>query len=93
MHQEELDEQEELRQVLENDLLRLYGPVLTGQALRQVLGYQSKDSFRQGVTRKTVPVPLFEIEHRRGKFALAKDIAAFLARQRFKSMSGGSNGR
>lgn len=76
----------EVRQLaneLEEDLLKLHGPVLTGDVLRQALGYVSKDAFRQSVVRKTVPVPLFEIDNRRGKFALTKDIAEFLASQRY----------
>ena len=81
------NQENDLKAELEKDLLRLYGPVLHGKNLREALGYETRDSFRQAVTRKVVPVPLFDIEHRRGKFALSKDVAAYLAKKRCESMS------
>jgi len=77
--------QDELKKELEEDLLRIHGPLLTAEALWKLLGYQSRSAFKQAVSRNHVPVPLFDIEHRRGKFALAKDLAAFLAEKRCKS--------
>ena len=71
-----------LEKELEQDLLRTFGPMMFGKDLIRALGYVSKEAFRQSVVRKTVQVPLFEIPHRRGKFALVKDVAKFLARQR-----------
>lgn len=73
-----------LEEVLESDLLRQYGPILTGDALRKSLGYPSMDAFRQALSRGTVPVTVFPLENRRGKFALAKDVAKWLAEQRNK---------
>ena len=77
----------DLRKSLENDLLRLYGPILTGDALWRSLGYTSKEAFRQALSRGTVPVHIFSIQNRRGKFALAKDVAQFLTEQRFLTQS------
>lgn len=71
--------------VLERDLLELYGPLITGENLIKALGYRSKAAFRQSVVRKTVPVQLFEIENRRGKYALTKDVACYLAERRCSS--------
>lgn len=68
-----------LAEELECDLLRLHGPLMGGAELRRALGYPSANAFRQAVARKTVPVKVFSIEHRRGKFALSKDVAAWLA--------------
>jgi hypothetical protein len=76
---------EELRISLEKDLFDRFGPVMTGESLIKSLGYSSKDAFRQSIVRKTVPVQLFEIEGRRGKFALTKDVACYLAERRFNS--------
>lgn len=73
-----------LQKQLEEDLLKLYGPVVTGDNLWKSLGYVSKDAFRQSIARGTLPVKIFNIENRRGKYALVKDIAEWLARQRFK---------
>lgn len=71
-----------LQAALENDLMTRYGPVLTGDVLIKALGYISKDAFRQSVIRKTVGVQLFEMDNRRGKYALTKEVASYLAEKR-----------
>lgn len=73
---------EELEKQLEKDLLTTHGPMLFGDALLKALGYGSGDAFRHAVSRNTVPVPIFTIAKRRGKFALTKDVAHWLASQR-----------
>ena len=70
---------EALAQILEADLMAKYGPLLSGNSLREVLGYRSMDAMRQAVLRGTMPVPIFSIKHRRGKFALIKDVAIWLS--------------
>lgn len=72
----------ELIAALERDLLEKYGPLITNEDLRAALGYPTMESFRQALSRKTVPVPVFSLEKRRGKYALTKDVAAWLAMQR-----------
>lgn len=69
---------------LEQDLLDKYGPMMSGDNLRIALGYPSKDAFRQALVRKTLPIAVFSIEKRRGKFALTKDVATWIAEQREK---------
>lgn len=76
------DAQSILETQLHDSLLRLHGPMIYGDDLRSALGYPSKDAFRQAIVRKTIPIPIFDIEHRKGKFALTKDVAAWLAKQR-----------
>ncbi len=71
-----------LAQVLEEDMLKHYGPILTGDLLRKALGYPSMDAVRQAVARGTIPIPIFPLKNRRGKFALVKDVANWLADQR-----------
>ena len=71
-----------LEEVLESDLLGQFGPMLTGEALRKALGYPSMDALRQALSRGTLPVPVFPLKNRRGKFALVKDVAHWLAEQR-----------
>lgn len=73
-----------LVQALEKDLLEQYGPVLTGANLQKALGYPSMDAMRQAMFRNQAPVPVFKLKNRRGRFALAKDIANWLAKQRFQ---------
>jgi hypothetical protein len=79
--------------LLERDLLHHYGPMVSGDTLRLVLGYPSPDAFRQALSRKTVPVPVFTVPHRRGKFALVKDVAIWLARQRERAEPIGKTGK
>ena len=62
-----------------------YGPMIGGKNLYKVLGYNTSGAFRQAVYKKTVPVDIFTIENRRGKFALSIDIARWLAEQKFKN--------
>jgi len=71
-----------LAERLELDLMDRYGPVVTGDSLREVLGFPSMGALRQAITRGTISVTIFEIENRRGKFALIKDVAIWLADNR-----------
>jgi len=73
---------ETLSSVLERELTYQYGPLVSNDVLRLLLGYSSKAAFRQALSRKTVPIPIFSLANRRGKFALVKDIALWLAIQR-----------
>lgn len=88
MHQPLFDEP--LAVVLERELMNRYGPIVSNDNLRLVLGYASKDAFRQAVSRKTVPIAVFEIEHRKGKFALIRDVALWLATQRERAFIAGA---
>lgn len=68
--------------VIEKDLFDRYGPLIMDEALRIALGYKSSDAFRKALTRKTVPIPVFSLKNRRGKYALVKDVAMWLTQQR-----------
>jgi hypothetical protein len=69
-----------LAEQLEKQLLEFYrAPVLTGTDLQKALGYRSIDSLRQSILRNQFPVRVFNMPNRRGKFALVKDIALYLA--------------
>ena len=84
-----MNELNELEKALEEDLLKLYGPVLSGENLTKSLGYVSRVAFRQSIVRKTVPVKIFKMDGRRGYYALTKDVARYLAKVRHQSQSGG----
>lgn len=71
-----------LAELLEEELTHRYGVMLSSHVLWQVLGYPSPSAFRQAISRGTVGVPVFEVPNRRGRFALAKDVAAWIAEQR-----------
>ncbi|WP_295994974.1 hypothetical protein [Rugamonas sp.] len=77
------------RQIAEELSARLqsqYGSVLGSTALTKELGYQSSASFQRALSRGTVPVPIFKIQHRRGSFALAIDVATWLSHQRAQAV-------
>lgn len=73
---------EALAELLENELMGRYGPLISNDDLRVALGYVSMDAFRQALARKTMPIPVFPLPNRRGKFALVKDVAVWLSQQR-----------
>jgi hypothetical protein len=78
----QLPNSEQLTQELQEVLTRLYGPLLASRDLWKLLGYASPAAYRQARIRQKIPVTEFEIEGRRGRFALAKDVARWLAEQR-----------
>ena len=60
-------------------LLDLYGPLIGGKDLVKVLGFRTHASFRQAVRlNKLVGINTFEIEGRRGRFALTADVEIWL---------------
>lgn len=59
-------------------LLGTYGPIVGGEDLVRLLGYPSSVALRQANSRGTVPVAIFNIPHRRGKFAFTEEVAAWL---------------
>lgn len=76
---------------IEKELFDRYGPLIADDALRIALGYKTTDAFRQALTRKTVPIPIFTFPNRRGKYALVKDVATWLANQRNSSLDPNHN--
>lgn len=71
-----------MAELLERELMTQYGPLISNDNLRQALGYTSMEAFRQALARKTMPVPVFSLPNRRGKYALVKDVAVWLFQQR-----------
>lgn len=72
----------DLARELNDELVARFGLMLPSTALAKALGYPSAQAYRQAVVRGTVPVPLFRVAHRRGYFALARDVAAWVSAQR-----------
>lgn len=72
---------------LNEDLLQRYGPLVGGSALYELLGYPSAEAFRQACHRERLPIPVFRIPHRRGHYALSRDIAGWLAQLRSTSLA------
>lgn len=73
---------DELARELNEQFIQQFGPILSSETLVKVLGYKSAAAYRQAVVRHTVPVPLFQIPNRRGRFALARDVAIWISQQR-----------
>lgn len=71
-----------MEQGLERELMLRYGPLIANNDLRSVLGYPSMAALRQALCRGKVPILVFSLEHRRGKYALAHDVAVWLVAQR-----------
>lgn len=78
--------QQNLANELEEKLTKTYGPTMSNDDLRKVLGFNSMAAFRQALVRNQVPVPVFTIENRHGKFALTKDIAEWLSATREQAL-------
>lgn len=78
------EERELLAKQIEQDLLSLFGtPMLNLSQLQRALNYCSIGAIKQSIIRGTLPVSVFELPNRRGKFALAKDVSLFMAEQAF----------
>ena len=56
----------------------IYGPLIGGKDLVQVLGFKTSAAFRRAVRMNMLGVKTFNIEARRGKFAFSKDVDEWL---------------
>lgn len=79
-----INDKHELVIKLEKDLMDRYGPIIGGEDLRQVLGYKTAAAFRLALKLGDISLPIFNIEKRRGKFALSIDIANWIVNQKYK---------
>jgi hypothetical protein len=77
---------------LEHDLTARYGVMLGSNALWRELAFRSPVAFRVALSRGMIGVPFFTLPNRRGRFALAKDIAAWIANQRHASQINEADG-
>lgn len=76
---------DKLAAVIEAELTRSYGPTLRGQPLASALGYSSSAALRQAAKMGRVSVPLFTPQNRRGRWAVTREVARWLAEQRYLS--------
>lgn len=60
-------------------LIATHGGVVGGATLWRLLGFRSADAFRKAAQRRTLPVNVFTLPHRRGRFAKTADVAVWLA--------------
>jgi hypothetical protein len=66
------------RLTTEKVLTETYGAVMSGVELRKALGFKSVSAFHRAVAAGNVQVGFFRMPGRRGRFALASDVAAWL---------------
>lgn len=71
---------------IESELIEKYGHLLNMEALRKTLAFSTVGALQQSINRGSLNIPIFSIENRKGKFALAKDVAEWLVNQREKSL-------
>lgn len=72
-----------LKRELERRLTVENGSLMTGQALRRELGFNSRGAFERARTNGRIGVKIFTLYGRRGKFAMTRDVADFLAKSRY----------
>lgn len=84
-HEDTAGAVDKLATAIELELTHAYGPTLHGQALATVLGYASAAALRQAAKMGRVGVALFTPENRRGRWAVTREVAHWLAVQRFKN--------
>lgn len=75
----QLNIDQEKTQRTRGELLAEFGPLIWGKHLMKALGFPSQQAFRQAVRRGKVPVKVFEIAGRRGKFALTDEVECWLS--------------
>lgn len=63
---------------LAQQLVRLHGPLLSGEALWRNLGFLSADAFRQAKLRGQLAVPTFKLPGRRATYARTRDVADWI---------------
>ena len=65
-------------QDLKRTMFRVYGPLIGGSDLRQVLGFRTASAFNRAVRINAIGVNVFNLPRRRGKFALTSEVAMWL---------------
>mgnify|MGYP000226590103 CR=1 FL=1 len=78
-------DKQQLTNKLERELTERYGLIVGGKDLRDILGYKTASAFSLACKQGDISLPIFNIEKRRGKFALAVDIAQWIVNQKYTS--------
>lgn len=71
--------QRTLEERLRESLIAEFGYVMGSAGLRRALGFSSQAALRSAIAQGRMPVKVFVVEGRKGPFALAHDVAAWLA--------------
>lgn len=68
-----------------------YGPLIGGKDLWMALGYRTRAAFAKAARNGTLGIPVFSLPHRRGRFALTRDLAIWLISSRQGAQTGFQN--
>lgn len=63
---------------LADQFLQNNGPIVSGKVLWEALGFRSASAFRQAKVEGRLGITVFKIPNRRGNFAYAEEVAAWL---------------
>lgn len=67
-----------LNEKLADQFLQNNGPIVSGKVLWEALGFRSASAFRQAKIEGRLGIDVFKIPNRRGNFAYAEEVAAWL---------------
>lgn len=67
-----------LNEKLAEQFLQNNGPIVSGKALWEALGFRSASAFRQAKLEDRLGINVFKIPNRGGNFAYAEEVAAWL---------------
>ena len=70
---------------LEEKMFQAYGLLIGGLELSKILGFNTNAAFRKALSNDVIGVPVFQIDNRKGKFALTQDVAKWLFEQKTKN--------
>ena len=64
---------------IRREIIQAHGLVIGGKNLAKILGYPNYNALRASIYRGSAPVPVTQIEGRKGYFAAANDVAKWAA--------------
>ncbi|KZN60873.1 hypothetical protein [Pseudoalteromonas luteoviolacea] len=64
----------------EKILVAKYGVLIPLSEVWRVLGYPSHNAYRKAIQKKELPIPVFQIDNRKGRFAFSIDVANWMNR-------------
>jgi len=71
-------ESEGINKAIGGSVFDIHGPLIGGKDLINVLGFKTSAAFRRAVRMNMLAIHTFEIQGRRGRFALSKDVDNWL---------------
>ena len=73
-------------EAFESQVFEQFGLLMGSNELARALSFTSLASFRQACRRGKIPIPMFKIEGRAGRFAISTDVAKWLWKLRSENL-------